>query len=98
MIQTGSLADAPQVGRLVRIDITGADAETAALRISWKFVRPHPDVSEEGRRLAARLAASNDEAEVESRERGWRKVLNRWIDFVPKYADGFTQARPLAGR
>lgn len=87
MIQTGSLADAPQVGRLVDIFTASNDGGNTGFvgKISWRFVRPAIAVgSPDGMRLAARLRASRKEADIEARETSSRKFWNRIIHWIPK--------------
>ncbi len=93
MIQTGSLADAPQVGRLVKIRSRPSNSEHAGnslsfeAEIEWEFVRPFVDVAEpDGLRLASRLRASRKEADLEARETWPRKLVNssRFGHWVPK--------------
>jgi len=103
MVQTGSLADAPQAGRLVDIFTARDDRRENGFvgKITWRFVRPAiANESPDGLRLAARLRASRKESDIEARETGGRKFWNRIIHWIPKSAPQLSPepARECEGR
>jgi hypothetical protein len=86
LVQTGSIADFPQVARDVRISAQpGGDASRAVVTVAWSFWRPkahawQPQASEpvnkRARLLHALLQASLSDARKEQEDSRW--LIDRW--------------------
>jgi hypothetical protein len=67
-IQTGSLADFPQVGRELAVSLVPAAQNRTTVRLDWRFVRPAADLCTPGKQL---LQATLDRARKDA-EKDWR--------------------------
>lgn len=99
-IQTGSIADFPQVGRLTKVHVLpGEGSGEFVVRLGWTFVRPDAGANKKtGANLEALIKASRKDAEKEYRSgrfHGWKIGVRRYL--APLLMHPFEQAPHWTG-